>query len=217
MGRQITALKLQQHNNQRVNVFLDGEFAFGLSRITAAWLRVGQELTDERITKLRESDGYEVALQRAIHFVEYRPRTESEVRSNLQKHEVQEEVIAAVLERLRAGGLVDDARFAQSWVENRSAFRPRSRKALAIEMRRKGLDGEAIEQALADVDQDEEENLAYLAAQKQARKLEKLERMEFRQKLGNFLARRGFNYAIIQVVVEKLWHEIEELHRQTVD
>jgi len=210
MDRQITALKVQKHNNQRVNVFLDGEFGFGLSRITAAWLRIGQVLTDEKIAELLKSDGFEVALQAAIHFVDYRPRTESEVRTRLEKDEIQAEVIDAVLERLRSGGLLDDTRFAQSWVENRSAFRPRSRRALEVEMRRKGIGAEAIEKALTDVDQSQEENLAYLAAQKQMRKFGQLERIEFRNKMGSFLARRGFGYDVIRLVTERLWKEIEE-------
>ena len=49
----ITGLKLQKRNNDRVNVYLDGEFAFGLSRIVAAWLRTGQELSDEKIAELK--------------------------------------------------------------------------------------------------------------------------------------------------------------------
>lgn len=210
MGRQITALKVQLHNKQRVNVFLDGEFGFGLSRITAAWLRIGQVLTDEKIAELQKSDGFEIALQQAIHFIEFRPRTEAEVRTRLEKDEIQAEVIDEVLVRLRAGGLLDDTRFAQSWVENRSAFRPRSRRALEIEMRRKGLDAEAIEKALVDVDQSQEENLAYQAAQKQMRKFGHLERLEFRSKLGSFLARRGFGYEVIRLVTERLWNELEE-------
>ncbi len=214
MGRQITALKLQQRNNQRVNVFLDGEFAFGLSKIVAAWLRVGQELTEAKIAELQAADGREAALQRALHFIDYRPRTENEVRRNLEEHEIPEEIIQEVLDRLKNGGLVDDQRFATAWVENRTAFRPRSRKALAVEMRRKGLDAEAIDSALEKVDETQEETLAYLAAQKQVRKLEGLERIDFRNKMGSFLARRGFDYEIIRVVIDRIWKELEEKNNQ---
>ncbi len=205
---------MQQRNNQRVNVFLDGEFAFGLSKIVAAWLRVGQELTEAKIAELQAADGREAALQRALHFIDYRPRTENEVRRNLEEHEIPEEIIQEVLDRLKNGGLVDDQRFATAWVENRTAFRPRSRKALAVEMRRKGLDAEAIDSALEKVDETQEETLAYLAAQKQVRKLEGLERIDFRNKMGSFLARRGFDYEIIRVVIDRIWKELEEKNNQ---
>lgn len=209
-GRQITALTVQQRNQQRVNVFLDGEFAFGLYRITAAWLHVGQTLTEEKIAELQKADGYEIALQQAARFIEFRPRTEAEVRTRLEKDEISPEIIDEVLNRLRAGGLVNDAQLAQAWVENRSAFRPRSRRALQVEMRRKGFDAQVIETALEDVDETQEENLAYQAAQKQIRKLNLLDRNEFRNKLGSFLARRGFGYEIIRLVTERLWKELEE-------
>ena len=83
MAKKITALKLQKRNKDRVNVYLDDEFAFGLSRIVAAWLRTGQELTEEKIAELQAQDNVEVALQRALNFLSYRPRSEEEVRRNL--------------------------------------------------------------------------------------------------------------------------------------
>ena len=59
MGKQITDLKAQKRNHQRVNVYLDGEYAFGLSRIVAAWLHVGQELSPEKIKELKLEDELE--------------------------------------------------------------------------------------------------------------------------------------------------------------
>ena len=63
MTKKVTALKLQKRNKNRVNVYLDGEFAFGLARIVAAWLSTGQELTEEKIAELQAQDNVEVALQ----------------------------------------------------------------------------------------------------------------------------------------------------------
>ena len=69
MNHTITALTLQKRNRERVNVYLDGEYAFGLARIVAAWLVVGQELSDEKITQLRIEDEREVAYQRALRLI----------------------------------------------------------------------------------------------------------------------------------------------------
>ncbi len=69
MNYEITALKLQKRNRQRVNVYLDGEFAFGLARIVAAWLAVGQEIDDQKIAQLQQEDAREVAYQRALKFL----------------------------------------------------------------------------------------------------------------------------------------------------
>lgn len=206
MGRKITALKAQKRNSQRINIYLDGEFAFGLSRYAAAWLQVGQDLSPEKIQELQEIDAQEVAYQRALNFISYRSRSEKEVRQNLQKHDTPEEVITEVLERMQSNGLVDDLQFAQDWVENRSAFRPRGRRALAMELRQKGIADEAIEAALRELD---EEPLAYQAALKQSRKYAGLEWKAFRQKMSAFLARRGFNYEVAKPVIEQVWSEMQ--------
>jgi regulatory protein len=204
MNRRITALVAQKRNPRRVNVYLDGEFAFGLSRITAAWLQVGQELSADKIATLQSEDLYEVAHQQALKFLSYRIRSEQEVQQNLHDHDIPQEIIADVMDRLRQSGLVDDRNFAQAWVENRVEFRPRGRPLLALELRQKGIATDVIDQSLTHLD---EEELAYRAGLKQSRKLQNLERPEFRRKLSGFLARRGFSYDIVSPVVDRIWAE----------
>ena len=214
--RKITALEVQKRNPNRVNVHLDGEFAFGLARIVAAWLRVGQELSDEKIEQLQAEEARERAFQQAMLFLSYRARSESEIRQNLRKHEISEPVIEQTLERLRQGGLANDNQFARTWVENRSAFRPRSRRLMAMELRQKGLNDEAVSSAIADVD---DESLAYEAARKRAVRFKGLEWNEFRKKLSDFLARRGFSYSVVAPVVTRIWNEAhkDEQHYEEED
>ena len=214
--RKITAIEVQKKHSNRVNIYLDGEFAFGLARITAAWLRVGQELDEKKIEQLQAEDARERALQQALLFLSYRARSESEIRKNLQKHEIPEAVIEETLERLRSNKLADDDQFARTWVENRSNFRPRSRRMMALELRQKGLDDEARRSALANVD---DEALAYEAASKRAARLKGLERSEFKTKLSGFLARRGFSYSVIAPVVTRIWIEshAEDQHSEEED
>jgi regulatory protein len=202
--KKITAISVQKKNPNRVNITLDGEFAFGVARITAAWLKVGDELSEEKIAKLIADDLREWAYQQTMLFLSYRARSEKEIRQNLLKHEIPEEVIEETLERLRQAGLANDNEFARMWVENRNTFRPRSKKALAIELRQKGLNDEAIQDSLSGVD---EEALAYEAGLKRATRFKDLEWSEFRKKLSEFLARRGFSYSVIAPIVSKIWNE----------
>lgn len=202
--KKITAISVQKKNPNRVNIYLDGEYAFGVARITAAWLKNGDVLSDEKISKLLAEDAREWAYQQALLYLSYRARSEKEIRQNLRKHEMPEEVIEETIERLRKAGLANDNEFAQAWVENRSTFRPRSRRALAMELRQKGLDDETVHSAVSGVD---EEALAYEAAQKRLGRLKGLEWNEFRKKLSEFLARRGFSYSVIAPIVTRLWSE----------
>jgi len=203
----ITAIDVQKKNPNRVSIYLDEQFAFGLSRLVAVWLKVGQELGEEKIAALQQEDAREVAIQKALRFLGYRARSVREVRENLQKHEIPEAVIELTLNRLQETGLLNDQEFAQAWVENRNTFRPRSRRALALELRRKGLDDNIIQQTLEqNVD---ETSLAREAARKHLRKVQELDWPDFRNKLGGFLGRRGFAYAVVAPVLRELW---EELH-----
>ncbi|RPI87112.1 MAG: regulatory protein RecX [Chloroflexi bacterium] len=200
----ITSLKLQERNKNRVNVFLDGEFAFGVARVVAGWLFVGQRISDEKIVELKTADEKEVALQRVLRFLSYRARSVTEVRRYLEKYKYSEEIITNILDRLQENGLLNDHQFAEAWVENRNTFRPRSKRALKIELRQRGVQDEAIEKAIEDVD---EEELAYQAALKQSRRLKDLDWQDFRKKLYEFLLRRGFNYETASITVRKVWEE----------
>jgi len=151
-------------------------------------------------------------MQQALLYLSYRARSEREIRQNLSKHEIPDDVIEETLERLRRNGFANDKKFASAWVENRNTFRPRGRRALAMELRQKGIEDTTIEFALEDLDEDA---LAYEAGLKKARKLKGaalssskgLEWSEFRKKMSDFLARRGFSYSVIAPIVSRLWNE----------
>lgn len=204
MAGKITALKVQARNKNRVNVHVDGQFAFGLARITAGWLQVGQELSDAEIAKLQASDTVEVAHEKALGFLAHRPRSEAELRRNLKSKGVDEGVIDQVVDRLRTVGLLDDAAFAKLWLENRSTFRPKARRALRAELRQKGVASETVDELLADTADDE---AAERVARARAPRLSGLPREDFFRKLGEYLARRGFNYDTISPVVDRMWQE----------
>jgi regulatory protein len=203
----ITAIEPQQKNPQRVNIYLDGEFAFGLARFTTGWLKVGQELSEEKVAALQVEDANEMAYQKALHFLSYRPRSSAEVRQNLTKRGTPEPLVEETLNRLQRAGLVNDQEFARAWVENRNTFQPRSKLALRMELRRKGLSDEIVQPVLDE--QVDEEALAFEAARKYARRLTGLEWFEFRQKLSGFLARRGFSYTTLSPVVSEVWKETQ--------
>src|SRR5215212_4451817 len=123
----ITALRAQAKDSQRVNVFVDGEFAIGISlmTITKTGLHVGKQLSADEFAKLEQTESGDKAYLAALRFLEARPRSIAEVRARLAELE-----------------LLDDAAFARYWVENRQAYRPRGVGALRDELRRKGIDAD---------------------------------------------------------------------------
>jgi regulatory protein len=214
MAGKITALVVQAKNKERVNVFIDGEFAFGLAMIEALRLRKGQQLSADEIAKLKSLDEIEVAHNSALHFLSFRPRSVAEVRRSLLDKEYSSQAVDTIIERLLQSGLIDDEAFARYWVENRNQFGPRSSRALRVELRQKGVADDAIRQALDGLDESE---VARRAAIPQARRAARLEKKEFKKKLGDFLLRRGFGYGIIKDVINDLWEEFGQPQSDTTD
>ena len=200
MSGRITALRAQKRNRRRVNVYLDGRFAFGLAAIEAARLRVGQVLSDEEIARLQERDAVERAVEQALNLLSYRPRSQAEVRRRLLEKGHSRGVVQEALGRLSRAGLLDDRAFARFWVENRFQFNPRGVAVLRRELRQKGMDDELIEEVLAEYD---EEAAAARAAEAAIRRLRRLDPLTFRRRLSDYLRRRGFPYAVITPLVEQ--------------
>lgn len=207
----ITRLVVQKKDKERVNVYLDGEFAFGLTLIEAARLRIGQELTEEDIASLQDEDGYQKAYQRALDYISRRPRSQREVERYLAGKEVVPERIARIVERLTEVGLLDELAFARYWIENRETFRPRGAQAIRYELRQKGVNETIIAEALDSSEMDEAES-AYRVALKQMPRLHAIEdRWQFQQKLAAHLGRRGFQWDTIRKVSDQLWNERDTL------
>jgi regulatory protein len=202
----ITALEVQKRNKERVNVYIDGDFAFALSLMEAARLRKGQSLSDTEINALRDEDKIIQAVESAIRFIAFRPRSIQEVRRNLAEKDFSQEVIDSALERLSAKGYVDDQAFARFWIENRESFKPLSPAALRQELQQKGVTSDVIREVLSAVD---EEEAAYRAAAGQARRLRATSQREFKQKIASFLQRRGFSYSTTRTVTKRLIEELE--------
>ncbi len=203
----ITALKLHRSRRGRVQVHLDGQPAFDLPKVLAAELSVGQRLTDAEVEALQRRAEEETAHEHALRLVSWWQRSEEEVRRALSRRKVTPEAQEGVLRRLRRAGLLDDHSFARAWVENQQTFRPRSRRVLRHELRSKGVAQEAVDGALAELD---DEAAALRAAAKPACRLRGLPEDVFRRRLGAALARRGFDHEVIQSVVARLWREAAE-------
>jgi len=200
----ITAIEIQKRHPDRINVDLDGEYSFSLAGMPASGLKVGQSLDPGQVAALQAEDADETAYQRALKMLSVRNRAESEIRTRLRRHKTPDDVIERTLARLRERHFADDAKFAREWVENRSAFRPRGRSALAWELRQKGVPAELTASALSAVD---ESMLAHQAGLKKARQLSSANWQEFRTRVSAYLARRGFPGSVIASTVSDLWTE----------
>ena len=207
----ITALTVQASDKERVNIFVDGAFAIGISLATLQreGLRKGQVLSDEDWARLERAESDNKAWNAALRLLEVRPRTEQELRDRLRRKEYAAEQIDSVMARLRELDLLDDAQFARLWVANRATINPRGALGLKRELQRKGVARDvAAEVVEAAVDDDVEAAACERVARAAAGRYARVETwLEFQRKLGGLLQRRGFTWNTAGPVVRRLWAE----------
>lgn len=156
-------------------------------------------------------DYYEKYLASALHFLGYRSRSEKEVRDNLLKKlnrfkvseetkKEQEEAVEKVISFLKEQRFLNDAEFVRQWIESRMRSKQRSTWVILRELKEKGIAQDLIEKVLSSDDAPEINDLeqAKILVKKRIRKYEDLPRKEIYQKLGTYLASKGFNWDIVK-------------------
>lgn len=139
------------------------------------------------------------------------PRTRKQLADALAKREIPEEVAQDVLSRFEEAGLINDAVFAEAWVESRHHGRGLARRALASELRTKGVDKELIAEAVAQLDPDTEEQTARLLIERKLRSTRGLDRDKRLRRLAGMLARKGYSEGLaMRLVREAIQAEGEE-------
>lgn len=199
----ITAIK-PQTNGKRVNIYLDGEFGFGidLENYVVLGLKVNQEFTSEEVEKIIKKAGFQKSLDKLLRFATVRPRSEKEVKDYLKRKEIHESLHKELFNRLNRLELINDEKFARWWVDQRQSFKPKSKRILVGELRTKGIHKEIIEQTLSETNINEEK----IAERELERKLYKWERLsanEAKRKKSDYLLRKGFSWDIVEKVVKK--------------
>src|SRR5205085_7103347 len=212
MPMRITALEPQMNNPDRINLFVDGRFLMGVSTVIVLQmgLRLEQELSPEQLEQLHSEEIEQRAVDRALNYLSYRPRSREEVRRYLRRKETPPEIIETALARLDRLDFVNDRTFAGFWIESREHFSPRGAYALKNELRMKGVERDVVDE-LVDDEQDEERALR--AGRKKAQSLmhtPNIDYATFRTRLGSFLQRRGFGYEVSTRTVRALWKELNE-------
>ncbi len=197
----ITSLKSQKNKN-RVNVYLDGIFGFGidLDNLVLSGIKVNKEFTEEEIEKIIKKAEFQKTYDKFLKFATLRPRSEKELWDWLRRKKIHESMYKDLFNRLKHLDLIDDLEFAKWWVEQRQAFRPKSKRILNSELRIKGIKKEIIEKVLGE-EKIDEEKIAGQLLEKKAYKWRGLESYKAKQKMSQYLAGKGFSWDVIEKVV----------------
>jgi len=212
MEKTITALEVQKRSPDRINVFLDGEFAFGISRYVGAWLSVGKIIDEIKTKSLISADEKDKALLAAKRYIRYKQRTEAEVVKKLEQLKFPSEIITTIMIELRDKRYVDDKEFASQWIEVRGESKPRGKSLFQFELRKKGISADIFEAAIENIP--DEYEMATRLGKKYLKRFSSINDNEFRKKLAGILSRRAFQYSVVKETLDELIRirneEIEE-------
>ncbi|WP_276912611.1 RecX family transcriptional regulator [Aneurinibacillus aneurinilyticus] len=202
----ITRLERQKKNKHRINVYLNGEYAFAIHEDVLIKYRLskGCELDEADMKELLEAEEKNRAVQYGLNYISHRPRTAEEVRKYLLAKGfpifAAEEAVTGFIERK----YIDDKEYARLWVEERLRLKPRGRHLLRQELQARGIYPDDIEAALAGIEQGDEEAACLVLARKKYAHQHFDSFQGMRNKVGPFLQRKGFSHDIIKKTLEKL-------------
>lgn len=152
------------------------------------------------------SSSLQDCLNVAYRYLNYRLRSEGEIRHLLHRRGFTDEMTEKAIAKLKEQNLSDDFAFAQFWKDNRLSFRPKSKRLLKKELRDKKVASEIIDQVTEDID---DEEIAYKLGSSRLPTLAHLDYPDFYRRLSSYLAYRGFSYQVIHGTAARLWREKE--------
>lgn len=213
----ITKMRAGVRDPNRVNIFLDGRFAFSLdvTQVVDLGVKVGQEISPERLEELKDASEFGKLYQRTLEWVLTRPHSVREAKNYLRRRqikrrilnrqrereekkalpEIKEQAMTLVVERLIEKGYLNDEKFAAYYIENRYVRRGISHRRLRAELQNKGVEADLINSLLNQETRNEDEEIQKVIAKKRAKYDDR--------KLINYLVRQGFNYYLAKEAVEK--------------
>lgn len=165
--------------------------------------RVGSGLAPDDDGSGAEADQEAVARKILLDALTGQARSRKELADKLAKKNVPEALAQRLLDRFEEVGLVDDEAFARSWIASRQPGKGLARRALAQELRRKGVDDTVAREALDEIDPDDEEQAARRLVHKKMRSLGSVDRTKATRRLVGMLARKGYPPGLSYTIVRE--------------
>lgn len=202
----ITKIEVGKRNKERVNIYIDNEYAFSISAelVYKENIKVKDEINVERLKKLADEDNYIKCKNSALKIIERTYKSEKELRDKLVLKGYDDHIIKQTINFLREYNLLNDTNYAKMYVKDRS--RNQGKNKIKYKLIQKGIDENIIEEELNKIDKDEIKKVVYEMALKKYRVLSKRENDNYKltQKLYRFLMGKGYDYDLIKDVIKSI-------------
>lgn len=194
----ITQLEPQKRHKNRYNLYLDGEFALGLTEdvVYQYGLKENKEIDESFLESVLKKEEQMKANDYALNLLGFSARSEHQIRQKMKDKGFEPESIEGTVQFLRNYNYLNDEEYARSFVKDRQAFKKAGKRLLQQELRQKGVHPTTIESVLAEAVSTEDELTRAQALVQQKIKVPNPDKKEI-QRVTNFLARKGYSWDII--------------------
>lgn len=202
----ITKIEIQKRNKERVNLFLDGEYAFSLSAelVYKESLKVNGNVDGIKLKALAEKETKIRCKNSALRIIEKNYKTEKEVRDKLKLKGYDEIAISESIKFLKEYNFLNDNSYTKMFIKDK--LNTRGSNKIKYELIKKGVSKEIIEKELLNVDREDEKTVALNLAKKKIVTIKKNESDNYKAsgKLYRFLISKGYNYDVVKDVVKEV-------------
>lgn len=201
----ITKISTQKRKG-RYNIFIDNEYAFSVSERTLAERRLlkGTELSNEDIEEIKKAEADSHAIQLAMSYLSYQPRSVYEVLEYLNKHEISQDASQAAVQNLIELNYLNDNNFARLFIKNNLRVGKDGPRTVDRKLKQKGLAADIIQEALYEIEDEEWVDAGLRVVHSLIHQAGKLSYKEIKQKAWTKLRAHGFDQELSELVLEKL-------------
>lgn len=212
----ITKIEQQKRNQHRFNVYLDDAYAFGISEDVYVryhkLLSVGKEISLDHLEQVVFAEEIQKVLDSAWRLLSFRPRSEKELINRLKQKGYEEKWIEEAIQKLKDYRYINDESFARSFASDRLNIKKIGSNGLKYELKQKGISSEIIEEVLDDlVDEEKEFEQGVELCEKKLKTLKETEPFKKKQKLLQFLVRKGYSFDTAKQVVSHV-NQLTDFH-----
>ncbi|MCE4957518.1 recombination regulator RecX [Macrococcoides caseolyticum] len=213
MEKKITKIEVQKNNKERFNLYINGEFFAGIDAATYVHFNLKKDLvvTDQLLIEIGEYDGYRVAINKAIHFLSYKKRTEKEVREYLIKCEVNHMAIDRAIQYCKENGYINHEDYCLSLMNTMLNTTDKGPAIFALKLKELGIEHHLIQHYTDKFETSMTHERIEAIAYKMIKKYEKKQsRRMIHQKIMQTLIQKGYNLDIANEALKSVKIDMNE-------
>lgn len=202
----ITKIEVQKRNKERVNIHIDGEYAFSASAelVYKERIKSDMEVDEIRLEEIISESNFLKCKETSLRIITRCYKTESEMKDRLTEKGYGSKEIERTIEFLKEYKFIDNRAYTEMYVKDR--LRSQGIQKIKYALLRKGIEEEEIEEVLSNIDSEKEEEVGTEVAIKKYKQLIKKEEdiYKIKSKLGTFLVSKGYEYSLAKEIIRKV-------------